>query len=63
MHEYNDYQAVLILCIYTYTNYINKNNLKIMNLKREVGINHCHKKKGNKVEIMHLPSLPNLPNG
>ena len=28
---------------------IHKNNLKIMNLKREVGIDHCHKKQGNKV--------------
>ena len=30
-------------CIYIYM-YIYKNNLKIMNLKRGVGINHCYKK-------------------
>ena len=30
-----------------------------MNLKKGVGIGHCHKKKGNKVEIIHLPGLPN----
>ena len=31
-----------------------------MNFKRGLGIDHCHKKVGNKVEIMHLPALPNL---
>ena len=36
-----------------------KNNLKIMNLKKGVGIDHCHKKQGNKVNIMHLPALSN----
>ena len=34
--------------------------LKIMNLNRGVGIDHCHKKEENKVEIMHMPALPNL---
>ena len=34
-----------------------------MNTKEGVGINHCHKKQGNKVEIMHLPALCNLSNG
>ena len=34
-----------------------------MNLQREVGIDHCYKKQGNKVEIMHLSALPNLSNG
>ena len=40
--------------IYIYI-YIYKNNLKIMNLKRGVGIDQCHKNLGNKVEIMNLP--------
>ena len=39
------------------------NNLKIMNLKRGVEIDHCHKKEGNEVEIMHLPALSYLSNG
>ena len=43
--------------------YIHKNNLKIMNLKRVVGINYCHKKQGNEVDIMHFPALYNLSNG
>ena len=34
-----------------------------MNLKSGVGIDHCHKKQGNKVEIMHLPALYKLSNG
>ena len=34
-----------------------------MNVKREVGIDHYHKKQGEKVEIMHLPALYNLSNG
>ena len=34
-----------------------------MNLKRGVGIDHLHKKQGNKVEIMHLPAFPNVFNG
>ena len=31
-----------------------------MNLEKGVGISHCNKKLGNKMEIMHLPALVNL---
>ena len=31
-----------------------------MNLKRGVGIDHCYKKQGNKIESIHLPALANL---
>ena len=33
-----------------------------MKLKREVGINHCHKKQGNKVGIIPFLVLPILSN-
>ena len=33
--------------------YAHKNNLKIINLKREIGINHCYEK----VEKIHLLAL------
>ena len=58
----------IIVTLYTHLFLFNrnkyyKNNFKIMNLKREVGIDCCHKKQGNKVEIMHLLPLCNLSNG
>ena len=36
--------------------------LKIVNLKNEVVINHCYKKQGNKIYIMHQPSMANQYN-
>ena len=36
---------------------INKKNLKLMILKRQVGIDHCYKNQGNKMENMYLPAL------
>ena len=40
-----------------------KNNLKFLNSERGLGITHHHKKQGDKMEIMHLPALPNLSDG
>ena len=38
-----------------------RNNLKIVNLKKGVGINH-HNKSTEKIKIMQLSAMANLPN-
>ena len=47
---------VIVMLFYSHTCFIQQ----IIDLKRGVWIDHCHKKEGNKVEIMHLPALHNL---
>ena len=40
-----------------YKLYLYKNNLKIISLKKGVGIGYCYKKYGNKMKKIHLPAL------
>ena len=61
--QFNKYSQKLASYSYTQLNHKEltyNNNIKIINLKGEVGINHCYKKQRNKVDNMHFPALANL---
>ena len=44
MHALALLSVLRIIMYINYTNIVCMNNLKIVNLKRGVGIDHCHKK-------------------